>query len=61
MIREIKYFSRLLLPWLSPAAVWQGAAEANEGTENTHKGKEKIILTLFVAGLLHCLQNKTGQ
>lgn len=43
----MKSFSRLLLPWPSPAAAWQGAAEAIEGTENAHKEKEKITLTLL--------------
>lgn len=38
----MKSFSRLLLPWLSPAAAaWQGAAEAIEGIENSHKYKKK--------------------
>lgn len=58
----MKSFSRLLLPWLSPAAAaWQGAAEAIEGTENAHKSKQNITLTLFLAGFLHHLQNKAGQ
>lgn len=58
----MKSFSRLLLPWLSPAAAaWQGAAEAIEGTENAHSYKKKITLTLFVPGFLHYFQNKAGQ
>lgn len=55
----MKSFSRLLLPWLSPAAAWQGAAEAIEGTENAHKDKEKNHPD--IAGFLHYLQNKAGQ
>lgn len=55
----MKSFSRLLLPWLSPAAAaWQGAAEAIEGPENAHKYRKKITLTLFIAGFLHYLQNE---
>lgn len=42
VIREMKSFSRLLLPRLSPAAAtWQGAAEAIEGPENAHKYRKK--------------------
>lgn len=58
----MKSFSRLLLPWLSPAAAaWQGAAEAIEGPENAHKYRKNITLTLFIAGFLLYLQNKAGQ
>lgn len=58
----MKDFSKRLLPWLSPAAAaWQGAAEAIEGTENAHKYKKNITLTLFIAGFLHYFQNKAGQ